>query len=71
MEKQLLQFTKKVIMEEPVDIPLVKKCKTVDVPSVHAAVVYIQNDLLRYDKFPGTDIEYCDHINELMDAAEN
>ena len=52
-------------------IPLVKKCKTVDVPSVHAAVGYIQNDLLRYDKFPGTDIEYCDHINELMDAAEN
>ena len=58
-------------MEEPMFIPLVKKCKTVDVPSVHAAVGYIQNALLRYVKFPGMDIEYCDHINELMDAAEN
>ena len=42
LEKQQLQFTKNEIMEEPMDIPLVKKCKTVDVPSVQAAVGYIQ-----------------------------
>ena len=41
LEKQLLKFTKSEIVEEPLDIPLIKKCKTVDVPSVHAAVGHI------------------------------
>ena len=66
-----MQFTKIEIVEEPLNIPLIKKCKTFDVPSVHAAVGHIQKALQRYVKFPGTDTEYCDHINDLMDIAEN
>ena len=66
-----MQFTKSEIVEEPLDIPLIKKCKTVNVPSVHAAVEHIQKALQRYGKFSGTDTEYCDNINDLMDTAEN
>ena len=71
LEKQLRQFTKIKIVEEPLDIALIKKCKTVDVPSFHAAVGHIQKALQRYVKFPGMDTEYCDYINVLMDIAEN
>ena len=70
IEKPIRQFTKSDIIEEPLDIPLIKKCKTVDVPSVHAAMGHIQKALQRYVKFPGTDTDYCDLINDLMDIAE-
>ena len=71
LEIQLMHFTKSEIVEEPLHIPLIKKCKTVDVPSVHAAVGHIQKALQRFVKFPGIDAEYCDYINDLMDIAEN
>jgi len=50
---------------------LIKKLKTVDVPSVHTAVGNIQKSLQKYVKFHGTDHEYCDSINDLLDSAEN
>ena len=56
---------------EPVDIALIKKCKTVDVPCVHAAIGNIQKALQKYVKFQGMDSEYCDYVNELLDNAEN
>ena len=71
LEKQLRQLTQNILDTEPVDISLVKKCKTVDVPCVHAAVGNIQKALQKYVKFSGMDNEYCDHINELLDTAEN
>ena len=70
-EKQLVQLTKNKIIKEPLDIPLIKKCKTVDVPAVHTTVGHIQKALQSYVKFPGTDTEYCDYINDLMDRAGN
>ena len=36
-----MQFMRSEIVDEPLDILLIKKCKTVDVPSVHAAVGHI------------------------------
>ena len=56
---------------EPVDIALIKKCITVDIPCVLTAVGNIQKALKKYVKFPGMDSEYCDSINELLDTAEN
>ena len=75
LEKQLLQFTRSKIVDEPLDIPLIKKCKTADVPSVHAAVGHTQKALQRYVKFSGTDTEHCDQnwclrVEELYNKAE-
>ena len=56
---------------EPVDISLIKKYKTVDVPCVHSAIENIQKSLQRYVKFSGMDSRYCDMINDLLDEAEN
>ena len=42
LEKQLGQLTQNILYTESVDISLVKKCKSVDVPCVPAAVGNIQ-----------------------------
>ena len=63
LEKQLRQLTQDVMDTEPVDISLVRKCKTVDVPCIHASVGNIQKALQKYVTFSGMDVEYCDHIN--------
>ena len=63
---QLRQLTQNTIHTEPVDITLIKKCKTVDV-----TVRNVQRALQKYVKFPGMDSEYSDSINELLDTAEN
>ena len=70
LEKQILQSIQIVIPSNPIDISLVKKCKTVDVPSIHTAVGNIQKYLQKYVNFPGMDSAYCDNINDLMDRAE-
>ena len=69
LEKQLRQLTNSEINEEPLDIPLIKKCKTVDVPSIHNAVEHIQKALQRYIKFPGSDDNYVDYVTDLTDLA--
>ena len=56
---------------KPVDISLIKKYKTVDVPCVHSAIGNIQKSLQRYVKFSGMESEYCDAINDLLNDAEN
>ena len=53
------------------DISLIKKYKTVDVPCVHSANGSIQKSLQRYVKFSGMDSGYCDAINDLLDDSEN
>ena len=45
---------------EPVDIALIKKCITVDIPCVPTAVGNIQKAVQKYVKFPGMDSEYCE-----------
>ena len=70
-EKQLRQI---ILVDSAIDsknISLIKKLKTVDVPSVHTAVGNIQTSLQKYVKFHGMDHEYCDSINDLLDSAEN
>ena len=70
-EKQLKQLILNDIQTEPVDISLIKKYKTVDVPCVHSVIGNVQKSLQRYVKFSGMDSEYCDMINDLLDEAEN
>ena len=70
-DKQLRQLILNNIQTEPVDISLIKKYKTVDVPCVHSAIGNIQKSLQRYVKFSGMNSEYCDVINDLLDEAEN
>ena len=55
----------------PVDISLIKKFKTGDVPAVHSAVGNIQKSLQKYVTFPGVEYDYCDEINDFLDYAEN
>ncbi len=54
-----------------VDISLIKKYKTVDVPAVHSAVGNIQKSLQKYVTFPGVEYDYCDEINDFLHYAEN
>ena len=70
-EKHLRQLILNDIHIEPVDISLIKKYKTVDVPCVHSAIGNIQKSLQRYVKFSGMDSVFCDAINDLLDDAEN
>ena len=69
--KQLQQIVLADLGMNPVDISLVKKYKTVDVPAVHSAVGNIQKSLQKYVKFPGVSYDYCDEVNEFLDYAEN
>ena len=70
-EKQLRQLIMNDMSMDSVDISLIKKYKTVEVPSIHTAIGSIQKALQRYVKFSGMDSEYCDFINDLLDNAES
>ena len=69
--KQLKQIVSVDLRMNPVDISLIKKYKTVDVPAVHSAVGSIQKSLQKYVTFSGVEYEYCDEVNEFLDYAEN
>ena len=69
--KQLEQVVSVELRMDTLDISLIKKHKTVDVPAVHSTVGSIQKSLQKYVTFPGAEYEYCDEINEILDRAEN
>ena len=51
MQKQIYQLISVHIFQEQVDITLLKKCNTVDVPVVNAAIGNVQRDLEEVCKF--------------------
>ena len=53
MEKQISQLTSVFISQEQVEIALLKKCKTVDVPTVNSAIGNVQRALQKYVGFEG------------------
>ena len=53
MQKQICQLISVRISQEHVDIALLKKCKTIDVPAVNAAIGNIQGALQKYVSFEG------------------
>ena len=69
--KTLEQIASVDLMMNPLDILLIKKYKTVDVPAVHSAVGSIHKSLQKYETFSGVEYEYCDEINEFLDYGEN
>ena len=71
LEKQIEQLIKVDISSDLLDISLIKKSKTVDVPAIHSAIGHIQKSLQKYVNFPGMDEDYCDVINDLLDRAES
>ena len=58
-------------MPDQVDIALLKKCKTIDIPAVNWVIGYVQKALQKYVVFEGMDSEYCNRIEVLMDQAQN
>ena len=70
LEKQILQYINVYVPKDQINIALVKKCKTTDIPAVNSAIGNIQKVLQRYAGFSGMDPEYCDQIGEHMDEAQ-
>ena len=70
MQKQIYQLISVQISQENVVIALLKKCKTVDVTAVNAAIGNIQRALQKYVSFEGMDAEFCDEVENLMDKAQ-
>ena len=74
LEKHILQLIGVFISRNQVNIALLKKCKTVDVPTVNTAIENVQKALQKalqkYEGFSGMNSEYCDWIGELMDKAQ-
>ena len=71
LAKQILQLIGVLISRDQVDIALLKKCITIDVPAVDSAIRNVQKALQKYVGFEGMDSEYCDRIKVLMDQAQN
>ena len=65
-----MQYVKVYVSKDQIDIALIKKCKTTDVPALSSAMGNIQKSLQRYVGFDGMDPEYCDRIEDLMDRAQ-
>ena len=53
LEKQISQLIGSTISKDQVDIALLKRCKTVDVPTVNSAIGNIQKALQKYVGFKG------------------
>ena len=70
LEKQILQYISIYISRDQIDIALIKKCKTTDIPAVNSAMGNIQKALQRYAGISGMDHVYCDRIEELRDKAQ-
>lgn len=69
--KTLEQIASVDLMMNPLDILLIKKYKTVDVPAVHSAMGSIHKSFQKYVTFSGVEYEYCDEINEFLDYGGN
>ena len=70
LEKQVLQYIGVFISKDLVDITLVKKCQTTDIPALNIAVGKMQKSLKRYVGFEDIDVNNCNKIENLMDKAQ-
>ena len=69
-EKLILQLISTRIPTDYVDISLIRKCNTIDLPALQSATKMCEKSLLKYLSFPGVDNSYCDRILTLLDNAE-
>ena len=70
-EKLILQLISTRIPVDYVDIALIRKCNTIDLPALQSASKTCEKSLLKYLSFPGIDNSYCDRISALLDNAES
>ena len=70
-EKLILQLISTKIPSDYVDIALIKKCNTIDLPALQSASKICEKSLLKYLSFPGVDNSYCDRISSLLDNTES
>ena len=59
------------IPSDYIDITLIRKCNSFDLPAFQSASKRFEKSLLKYLSFPGVDISYCDRISTLLDRAES
>ena len=59
-EKLILQLISTQIPSDYVDITLIRKCNTIDLPALQSALKTCEKSLLKYLSFPGVDNSYCD-----------
>ena len=59
-EKLILQIIGTKIPSDYVDIALIRKCNTIDLPALQSASKTYEKSLLKYLSFPGVDNSYCD-----------
>ena len=69
LEKEISQYTQVQVSKEQVDIALLQRCKTTDIPAVNLAITNIQKALEKYVGFNNIDSQYCDKVGEVMDKA--
>ena len=69
-EKLILQLISTRIPADYVDIALIRKYNTIDLPALQSATKTFEKSLLKFLSFPGVDNSYCDRISALLDSAE-
>ena len=70
-EKLILQLISTKIPSDYVDIALIRKCNTIDLPALQFALKTCEKSLLKYLSFPGVDNSYCERISTLLDNTES
>ena len=70
LEMQIKQYTSMYVSRDQVDIAIIKKCKTKDIPALNSATENIQKALQRYVSFEEMDPAYCDRIEDLINKAQ-
>ena len=65
-EKLILQLISTRIPSDYVDIALIRKCNTIDLPALQSAAKTCEKSLLKYLSFQGIDNSYCDRISALL-----
>ena len=70
-EKLILQIISTRIPTDYVDIALIRKCNTIDLPALQSASKTCEKSLLKYLLFPGVDNSYCDRFSSLLDSAKS
>ena len=64
-EKLITQLISTEIPSDYVDIALIRKCNTNDLPTLQSASKTCEKSLLKYPSFPDIDNSYCDRISDL------
>ena len=67
----ILHLISTQIPSDYVDIALIRKCNTIDLPALQSPSKTCEKSLFKYLSFPGVDNSYCDRSSILLDNAES